>query len=332
MVEWAARSRVVLDRNEEWWGERKPYLDRVVLRFLNETEALGFAAHGEIDVVSNLVGATWQTLDDSPLRRTYHRTVQYDNNYAWIGWNTERPLFSDRAVRRALTMLVDREGLIRDVQGGLGRPTDCHFYAPSAECRIGVEQPRFDPAAAVRLLDAAGWRDTDGDGIRDRSGEVFSFRFMIPASSSEARAYFRNIAASFRGAGIDARIDSVPWPEFVERLRHHDFDACTLMWGNTSPRTDPAQIWHSSAIAGGSNYVLFRHPRADALIDSARTTMDPQRRVELFRELGRILIEEQPYTFLWTRPRLTLYHQRVRGIREGLSWHQFDDWWVEPTR
>jgi peptide/nickel transport system substrate-binding protein len=96
---------------------------------------------------------------------------------------------------------------------------------------------------------------------------------------------------------------------------------------------DPTQIWHSSSIDGGSNFIGFRNTVADKLIERARVTLDPSARNALFRQFGAILQAEQPYTFLYTAPDLDLLNERIHGARPSLYWWQFEDMWLDtpPT-
>jgi peptide/nickel transport system substrate-binding protein len=328
-VEWQSHERIVVVRNDDWWNERKPYLDRITFRIVEDSQiAVQLAERGELDVVTRIQAAGWNEMRSPYLREHYWRSRFFENNYAWIGWNQLRPIFQDKRVRRALTMLIDRPGIINSIFFGLYREASCHFYAPRAECDYGGEPIPYDPVAAAALLEEAGWRDTNNNGTLDKDGVEFAFTFMIPTSSREAGMMATKIKEDFERARIDMEIQRVEWSNFTERLRNHEFDACTLLWGNTSPRTDATQIWHSSSTEGGSNYISFRNERVDQILEQARRTVDDDARTELLREFGRILWDEQPYTWLYTRPALSLYHKRLRGVHESLAWYQFADWWV----
>jgi peptide/nickel transport system substrate-binding protein len=328
-VEWVANERIVMDRNDEWWGERKPYLDRVTLRIEDDSQiAVQLAERGELDVVTNILAASWNDMRSPYLREHYWRSKFYSNNYAWVGWNQRRSMFQDRNVRKALTMLIDRPGMLRSLFHDLYRESHCHFYYPRPECDYGGEQIPYDPIQAARILEEAGWRDSNNNGTVDKDGVEFSFTFMIPSASVEGRLMATKMKEDFERGGIEMEIQPVEWSVFVERLRTHDFDAATLLWQNPGPRTDATQIWHSSFAEGGSNYINFRNERVDQLIEEARRTVDDAPRTELLREFGRILWEEQPYTWLYVRPELSLYKKRLRGVTESLAWYQFQDWWI----
>lgn len=328
---WQSNQHITLARNDAYWG-RVPYLDRVVFRIVKEaTIALELAERQELDLVYPIRAEQWVRMDRRRFEPHYQRSLFYEANYQWIGYNENRRFFQDARVRRAMTMLVDRPGIISALQHGLARPTTCHFYFESAACDPALAPLPYDPVAACALLDEAGWRIAPGESIRRKDGEPFSFTFMMGAGSEDAARMGPLIKESMLRAGIDMRLQRVEWSAFVKRLRSHDFDACTLLWGG-GPRGDPTQIWHTRSIAGGSNYIGFSSPRADAIIDAARAELDEDRRNRLFREFGRILHEEQPYTWLFVRPAMALIHRRVHGARTSLVGWRYEDWWVDAQR
>jgi peptide/nickel transport system substrate-binding protein len=329
---WVSNQSISLVRNPSYWA-RAPYLDRVTFRIVKDAAvAMELANRQDLDVVTRLRAEQWVNMDQLRLGSHYNRSLFYEPNYSWIGYNQNRRLFRDRRVRRAMTMLIDRPGIIKALQHGLARPTTCHFYLESPACDPTLEPLTYDPVAAIALLDAAGWRLEPGESVRSRERERFGFSLMIPASSDESARTATLIKESLMRAGIDMRLQRVEWSAFVRRLRDHDFDACTLAWASSSPRGDPTQVWHSSSIAGGSNYVGFNSPQADALIDAARSEFDDERRNRMYREFGRILHEEQPYTWLYVHPTMTLIHRRIHGVRASLSGWRYEDWWVDQDR
>jgi ABC-type transport system substrate-binding protein len=104
-----------------------------------------------------------------------------------------------------------------------------------------------------------------------------------------------------------------------------------LLWANSSPFQDPTQIWHSSSVKGGSNYVSFKNAEADKLMEQARVEFDADARAALYRRLGEILHEEQPYTILYTRRELDLLHKRVKGAKGNLNGWDYETIWIDPA-
>jgi peptide/nickel transport system substrate-binding protein len=328
-VEWQANQKIVFARNDAYWGP-KAHLERLVFRPVpDETVAEQLAERGELDVFNQPGEEQWVAMaKNAKLREQFNRARAFDANYAWIGWNVSRPMFADKRLRRAMTLLIDRPGLIGKILHGLPRPTTCHFYYKAPECDPAQTPLPFDPVEGVRLLDEAGWKDSDGDGIRDKGGVPFRFTFMIPSSSVNAGRMATLMKDQFGRAGIDMAIQKVEWSAFSKRLRTHEFDACTLLWGS-GPRSDPTQIWHSKSVEGGSNYIGYKNPKVDSLLEQARVSFDPAARTALYREFGAILHDEQPYTFLYIRPRLALVHAKLRGVKDTLMSWQYRDWWIE---
>ncbi|MDD9971686.1 MAG: ABC transporter substrate-binding protein, partial [Myxococcales bacterium] len=332
-VEWEASQKIVLARNDAYWG-KKAHLDRVVFRIVrDDTVRKQMAQRLDVDVWTRPSDDDWVKMkDERVFVEKFNRSLIYDHSYAWIGWNqAAKPFFADKRVRRALGQLVNRKRIAETMFFGLRKPTECHFYWASRECE-GLEQFPYDRKAAEQLLTEAGWVDSDGDGIRDKDGVPFRFTFMVPASSVNSAKMGTKMKEDYHRAGIEMDIQKVEWTVFTKRLRKHEFDACTLMWGSSGPRADPVQIWHSNALEGGSNYISFRSDRADQLIEQAAVEFDVDKRTELYREFGRLLKDEQPYTMLFVSPRKALLHKRIRGARESLMWWRFRDWWVDGER
>ncbi|MFW5878401.1 MAG: peptide-binding protein [Myxococcota bacterium] len=329
-VEWASNSRIVLERNDDYWG-RPPYLDRLVFRIVpDDTVALQLTERGEVDLLTGIPSERWVSMDSEYIRQNYNRSAHHDSNYTWIGWNQRSPLFGDPRVRKALTLMIDRPSIIEHILYGLPVPATCHFYWRSEACDPEIESLPFDPEAGLELMAEAGWEDTTGDGwLNDEEGRPFRFTLMLPGGRATTTRLATKMREDFRRAGVDMLIQMVEWAGFTRRLREGEFDACTLAWSGGHPHGgDPTQIWHSSSIEGGSNYIGYSNPRVDRLIERARVEMDQEARNEMWRRFSRLIYAEQPYTWLWTSPRLTLINKRFRGVRESLMWWQFKDWWV----
>jgi peptide/nickel transport system substrate-binding protein len=327
---WTAMSEIVLERNDDYWG-KKPLLERIVFRVVaDHTVATQMFEHGEFDLMQQIQHSTW--VDMVRTRRfveDYHRIRFFPKNYEWVGWNKERPYFADEKVRTAMALLFDHEGFNRAMLFNLERPTTCHFYHEGEDCDPSLTPLPYDPEKAAQLLKQAGWVDTDGDGSLDRNGVKFRFTFLIPSNSVFMAKLTVFLKEAYRKAGIEMEISKLEWPVFAKKTHDRDFDACSMLWGDVDALSDPYQIWHSSQAKDGSNYVSFKNARADELIEQARVEFDPARRSGLYRELGRILYDEQPYMWINVRPDLDAVKKRVKGIRPSLNWYNFDDVWLD---
>ncbi len=313
-VHWRTGDEILLRRNDAYVGPRAA-LDELVLRYVPNATVRGeLLRRGELDVIEKLSPEEWRQLTtDQEIATRFWRLRHVPNSLQWIGWNQERVFFRDRRVRQALTMLLDRQDIVDNLRLGLDDPAVSWFYPGTPEYDRTTPPWPYAPERARALLDEAGWRDRDGDGLRDRDGAPFRFTFIYPAGPPFYEQLASLMAADFQRAGIRVDTTRVEWAVYTERLRRHEFDACALLWEFT-PRNDPIQVWHSREIDGGSNFVAFRNAEADRLLEEARRELDDARRIELYHRFNRILHQEQPYTFLFNRNNLSLVSRRLGGI------------------
>lgn len=327
--EWKSGDRISFTRNEKYWG-RKAYVDRVVYRVVADPAvAFQLLKQGEFDLYLQLQPEQWvRDLEASGLKGKLHRIRFFNPNYNWIGWNEGRPFFADARVRQAMNYAIDTEAVRRLFLFGLDRPTTCHFYLESSACDSSLAPRPYDPARAAKLLDEAGWKDHDGDGIRDKDGVAFRFTFLANSESPFLAKLAPYMQQELGKIGVAMEIRKVDWALFTQLLGEHQFDATSLRWGNSDVAQDPYEIWHSSQVKDGSNFVSFKDARADELIEQARATLDDARRNELYRKLGRLLYDGAPYVFLYSRPSLDAVRERVHGLRPSVAWYDLQDVWL----
>src|SRR5581483_9393036 len=172
---WETGQSLTFTRFDGYWGAQ-PHFDKIVVRFVkDETVAAQLWEQGEFDLMTRIQPAEWRSLEaPSPsnawAQRGYHRVLVMQNNYGWLGWNEERPFFADPKVRRALGMLYPGDTVAKNIDMGLEPQTTCPYYRDGESCDPSVKPLPYDPKAAEALLDEAGWRDSNGDGVRDKGG------------------------------------------------------------------------------------------------------------------------------------------------------------------
>lgn len=328
---WDVGSSVVLNRNENYW-QQKPWYKKIVYRFItNDTAALQSLLSNEVDYLRPLPDQFTEMCDNEEFREDFYCLSYWDagnTGYFWIGWNQARSFFADKKVRQALTMLIDRESIrdniLRNLEAEI--PTG-PFYVYGPQYDSGIEPWPYDPQRAIEMLEKAGWVDTNGDGVRDKDGVEFRFRYMVVSGSGFHEQMAKFVKDSLARAGIEVIIDPYEWSVFTQKVMDRNFDAVNMAWGG-SVESDPYQIWHSSQIDKGSNYVRFNNPEADRLIEQARQTLDKDKRNELYHQFHRILHEEQPYTFVYTRPEQRFLDRRFENVvihKLGINEHE---WYV----
>ena len=248
---------------------------------------------------------------DGKLRKFEYLLPQY----SYIGYNQKNPLFRDKRVRKALTLLTDRERIRKEIYHGLARTAVSPFMPDSTFAPADLKPLPFDPEKARELLREAGWRDIDGDGILEKDGRKFTFTMMQIASSSIQQRLMPMLKESFAKAGIDMKIRNVEWSVYIQNLNSRNYDVCCLGW-SSSFDPDLYQVWHSSQIAGeGSNHISFSNPELDRLLEEMQTCFELPKRIRIAHKIARLLHDEQPYTFLFFPKSLTALSGRYKNVQ-----------------
>ncbi len=328
-VSWEPGSKkIVYARNELYWG-KKAHLDGLVFRIIEDrTVAAQVMERGDADLYTFYTPDRWIKLDaDLRFTKDYWPFKFFTANYVWIGWNEKRPFFADARVRTAMTLLSNRPYFQDRIFKHLYVDHTCHFYWKSKDCDPTLAPLPYDVARAQKLLAQAGWADHDGDGVLDKDGVPFRFTFLFGNGSVLGEQIGTVLRDSLRKVGIVMDLQKLEWSTFTNRLRNHAFDASTLVWSGAA-RGDPYQVWHSSQAADGSNYISFNNKIADQLIEQGRAEFDAEKRHGIYRAFGKVLYDEQPYTWLGTRAELGALRKRVRGATFNLKHWNFADWWI----
>jgi peptide/nickel transport system substrate-binding protein len=243
------------------------------------------------------------------------------------------PIFGDVAVRRAMSMAVDRRAMLRNVFDTLGKIAYGPFPRSLVVADTTLQLPPHDVARANALLDSAGWR-RGADSIRVKQGRRLAFRLFVPTSSRARMTYADMLQQQLRGVGAQVDIRRVDYPTFEAHEKSRDFDAAMLGLSTDPSPSGARQYWHSAgATKTGVNYVSYMNPRFDALLDSAIASFDPAATKSYARRAYQLLIEDAPAIWLYDVLTMAGIHQRFRvtGLRADGYWAGLADWHVPPS-
>lgn len=217
------RTMMEFEGNPDYY-RGKPRIERVVLKFgeLSVIEILS----GNVDVLPYVPPMDLLKIKGDPRLRVYRYLGPGEGGIPKaILWNQRRPLFRDATVRRALTLAINRRELHQALNLPEGAPIFDVLFTKEHFRRGEIPDPLpYDPEQAKRLLEEAGWRDTDGDGLREREGKPFRFTLRTTAAEGGDRpAVF--IQAQLRRVGIQVDIQILDWNAHDQRVRDGDFEA-----------------------------------------------------------------------------------------------------------
>ncbi|MBL4632268.1 MAG: ABC transporter substrate-binding protein [Kofleriaceae bacterium] len=231
----------------------------------------------------------------------------------YLMFHNEDPLLSDRRVRQAIALAVDRERII-DAKFG-GRAVLATGLLPPFHWAYfgGVPRYDFDKKRAMRLLDEAGYPDPDGPGGKPR------FTISFKTSASQFRLSLARVIASQLGEiGIDVDVHSYEFGTFFADIKSGNYQMATMQTGNVGEPDYYYAYYHSSRIPDSESPHLqnrwrFRNARIDELTELGRSSMDREKRKEYYREVQIILATELPVIPLWHEDNIAVMNTTIKG-------------------
>ncbi|MBU0655341.1 MAG: peptide-binding protein [Gammaproteobacteria bacterium] len=317
------KGNVELVRNERYWGDVQPSYNRILWRIIqNDSARLTTYRNGDIDAY----GA--RPIEYADLKKDQQIMGKSQNfeymppvaGYSYIGWNQERngkpTRFADKRVRQAMSYLTDVQRVITDVFLGYAEPAVSPFSNTSKQHDANLQPYQFNLDKAQALFKEVGYEDRNGDGVlEDKDGQPFEFKLTYFGDNEDTKRMVLLLKDLYAKAGVKMVPAPQEWPVMLEALNKKDFDAITLGW-TSGIETDIYQMFHSSqAKTDGDNFISYKNPELDKLIDQARATVDETTRMPLWNQAEHIMYEDQPYTFLMRRQTLAFIDKRIHNLQ-----------------
>ncbi len=338
---WDTGQWVYFKRNPNYWNRASvhgmTYPEKLIIRVIQDQSAATVAAKNkEIDLMYVTKPMDFVKELANPEQFNMKKADPFEPQFVYIGYNHNNVLFTDVKVRWALAYIVDRKTIIEKVQYNLAVPIQSPIYFGDKK-NFNSELPpiEYNPEKAKQLLNEAGWKDSDGDGVLDKTinGKKVDFKFTYLLNTNESRKQtILVIADALKKIGIIAEIQTLEWSVFLDKIKKHEFEALMGAWVLTDYPPDQYQIFHSSQSKNdGSNYGSYSSKTADSLMQAYRSEFDESKRIEINKQLQKVLYDDQAYTFLWTPKAKYVYADRFKNVRwyptPPTAYHT-PEWWV----
>jgi len=312
--ETTANGEVVLVANPDYF-KGKPKIDRFIAKpFADQNIMHQALMYGNIDM-SVLVNPrnVPEIQGDKRLRLKSYSALSYQ----FFGYNTRNPLLADARVRRAFTLAINRNEMLKSFFNGQGTVISGPFAPGSWAYNLDVKPLPYSVADAEKLLKDAGFRK-GSDGIMVKNGKRLELTLKVPiAQESES---VKRVVLAFknylRRIGADIKVDFMEWQAWKEAVfANHDFDIMFASWV-FDDSADITSLFHSSEIGPWrNNFGSYSNPDIDSLLIEAKNTLDYEKRRTIYRKLHAKLADEAPYTFLWTLTNYAAYDRKVRAVQ-----------------
>lgn len=313
---------VELVRNERYWGDVQPPFNRMLWKVIqNESARLTTYRNGEIDSYEAKPSEYAKLKTDGQITGK-SQTFEYMPpvvGYGYIAWNQQKDgkptRFADKRVRQAMTYLTDMQRVIKDIYLDHAEQAISPFNPRSKQHDPKLQSWTFNLAKAQALLKEAGYADKNGDGIlEDREGKPFEFKMIYFQGNKSRERTVLFLKDIYARAGIKLEPSPQEFPVMQEALNKRSFDSITMGW-SSGIETDIYQMFHSSQIKDGDNFISYTSPELDKLIDEARRTVDEEKRMALWQKAEGIMYEDQPYTFLIREQSLLFVDKRIQNLQ-----------------
>jgi peptide/nickel transport system substrate-binding protein len=291
-----SRHALLLANTDYYQG--RPYLDKVEFVFYPDDSSVVSAyrrgdvqgGHIPSELAPQVLSQAGSLVFSAPL-----------SDYGLVFLNLERPVFQDKAVRQALMWATDRQKIIDKVLNGQATLARGPILPSSWAYEANTAEYTYDPNEARALLEADGWRDQDGDGVREK-GEL-RLEFALLTNEDETRIEIINeLTRQWAQVGVRAVPQTAGVAGVVrDYLAPRSYDAILYEFQRLPADPDPYPQWHGTQRqAGGQNFTGYNNEQANLIMEEARGAINTERRAALYRDLQRILAEDVPA--------LPLYH------------------------
>ncbi len=311
--EWVRGSHITYERNPEYWDNPKPYVDRLVIRFIPDATSRALAIEtGEVDLApaTPIPFSDLERFETLPNIGFETQGYQYANGISRVEFNLDKPYFQDVRVRRAFAHVIDRNVIRDTINYGFGKTIPGPISPSLTKFYVGdLKTYAIDTATAEKLLDEAG---LPGAVTASGCGSPTTMSRVEKPTSAEPNISNRH----WQPSALKATVRSQDFATYTKRVyTDRDFDFTFNGMSNLfDPTVGVQRLYWSNNFKPGvpfSNGSHYSNPKVDALLEAAAVELDPQKRIEQFAAFQRILVEDLPDIGIVSQPEITLFNKRL---------------------
>lgn len=293
----ATDQHVLLRSNPRYY--RKPaQIEQIEFKFYPDLETLAQAFEAqEIEGLGRISADMLRDLQTQANLQFFSAPLP---RYAILYFNLRQvetlSFFQEQAVRQALLISLDRQALVDNILDGQAIVATGPILPWSWAYNPNQVYPRYDPSEAAALLDSVGWSDADGDGIREREGQLLKFT-LLTSNDPTRLAVANYLTQQWRNLDIDVQVEAIG-DDLSQRLENGQFESALVavqLFGDP----DPYPYWHQTQIDGGQNFAGWDDVAASQMLEQARTTVDRNERVKYYYEFQNYFAEQIPAIILY---------------------------------
>jgi peptide/nickel transport system substrate-binding protein len=317
MVEWRRGDFWRLEANEDYW-QGAPQIDEFVFRvFQNEEAMVQALKQGEIDFADDMSASAFDSAADDPnitanvgnpiyfIQMSFNQCTNEVSYCRETGFN-HHPATTDPDFRLAVEYAIDREVLVDRVKLGYGTPGVTVIVQPKWH-NDPPEVITYNPDEANRILDEAGYLDTDNDGIRETpDGEPLELRFIVRTENPESITAGEFIVEWLRDVGVSLETEAVNDSKLTDVWYANDYDMYIWGWG-VEPDPNFQLSTYTTSQCGIWSDTCYSNPQYDQLFKDQQSAETLEERQQIVDQMQQVLYEDRPEIVLWYENYLQAY-------------------------
>ncbi len=322
--EWETDSHLIFAANPNWINP--PQLEQVFIRMVPDDAAQEAAIlAGDTDIGVFLDWSQADAINNSGVAEFVSQPSGYDEGW-FLNFDpaTTHPAMLDVNVRKAIVMATDREKIVQDLLGGLTEVPVTFWDSTPPFGNPNLTPYPYDPEEAGRLLDEAGWVDSNGDGTRDKDGTELVLRYI--ANQRQLRKDVQAVVQQM-WAQVGIGVELVNYgddyfngyadggPQATGQYEIAEYSSAPAF-----PDPEASVNWLCSEVVGadnpdGGNWQGYCNEELDALFNQQATTTDPEARKEIYYQIGQIMHDDVVWVGIWQDPDLWSVSTRLQNVR-----------------
>lgn len=301
---------VKFEKNPDYW-KGEPKIPYIVMKVTNAQTLLQELIAGTVDI--DRVGAKPENIDPLKQAGFLNLDLYMQNGYGYIGLNYGSDKVKDPKVRQALLYGLNREGFMQSYYQGYGQVYNSHILPTSWAYNPDVPKYEYNPEKAKELLDEAGWKDTNGNGVRDKDGVELELQWLTYTGSKYVDALIPIVQQSWEQIGVKVTPELMEFGTMMDKVNNREYDIFNGAW-NLSIDPDPSGIFAiSQDVPGGFNNIGWRNEEADKLLKEGKGTTNQEERKKAYAEWQLKFSEDVPYILLGNAQEMFASNARVKG-------------------
>lgn len=301
-------------KNPIYWGE-EPDVDSFSIKVLPDNDAKILALkNGELDFIAGITKISAESYEEMKSRQGFG--AKADDNViqtSYMGYNLSDPIFGDQTVRKAISMAVDKENIVNGIYGGMFEKADTFFARSLPYCDVDQTTYDFDPDKANVLLDEAGYKDTDGDGVREKDGVKMAADFLYQTGSASDDNMVVFICDQLKKIGIELTPKSAAMMDWYAMITGGNYGL--TIFKTQGGYYDPANVISNMDPAMSMDPIILQVceflPGRAELIGEVNSAADENRIREIYTAILTTMADHCLNTPIFYTHQVALYHGKI---------------------